>query len=87
MALENNLRRENLLKILESHFAGKRYELALKLHIAITTLNKYLSNGKTRREISNSKAREFERRLGLSPKTLERKNKGETNIYYVKIGL
>lgn len=86
MSLEKNIRRENLLRILESHFSGNRNQLAIKLHIAIPTLNKYLSNGKTGREISDSKARHFERHLGLSPKALEQKNKDQANLYYVKIG-
>lgn len=86
MVLEKNIRRNNLLKILESHFSGNRSQLAMKLHIAVPTLNKYLSTGKTSREISDSKARQFERRLGLSPKALEQKDKDQTNLYYVKIG-
>jgi hypothetical protein len=86
MALEKALRRENLLRILESDFDGNRNQLASKLHIAIPTLNKYIAGGKTHREMSNKKARQFERSLRLSPGTLDHKQTSETNIYYVKIG-
>ncbi|HFC91303.1 MAG TPA: Lrp/AsnC family transcriptional regulator [Leucothrix mucor] len=76
------VRYQHLKHILEEDFAGNRDELAQKLNIALSTLSKYLSNGKNR-PISDKTARQFERRLEIPAQSLDHAK--NTNVYYVRV--
>ena len=78
-------RQQHLKKILVDEYSSNRNELAQKLNIALSTLNKYLSVGKYR-AISDKTARQFEKRLGHKAKYLDNTQHNESNnIYYVRV--
>ena len=79
------IRQRYLINILEEKFDGNRPDLAKKLSIAPTTLNKYLSKGKYR-PISDHTARRFEKKLGLSQNTFDHAyHLPNINTYYVRV--
>ena len=83
--MADDKRREYLKYILEEEYDSNRDKLAADLTIAKTTLNKYLSRGKSR-PISDRTARQFEKRLGIPTRALDQTyNTVNTNIYYIQV--
>lgn len=77
------VRFQQLRYILEEEFDNNRERLARKLTISTSSLGKYISNSKNRRDMSDSTARRFEKRLGLKSGALD--HSGEANVYYVSV--
>ncbi len=78
-----NIRFQQLRYILEKEFDNNRGKLAEKLNISTDALSKYVSNGKKRRDISDTTARRFEKTLGREVKFLDQSQ--NTNVYYVTV--
>jgi hypothetical protein len=70
MSIEK-VRFQQLRYILEEDFDNHREKLSRKLNISLSSLSKYVSNGKNRRDISDFTARRFEKRLGLKVGVLD----------------
>ena len=82
MSIEK-VRFQQLRYILEEEFDNNRDKFARKLNISLSSLSKYVSNGKNRRDISDPTARRFEKRLGLKASALEQSR--DANVYYVSV--
>lgn len=85
MSNRAQIRKQNLLNILNKDFNAQRSALADHLDISSGGLNKYIGKGKTR-PISDRTARSFERRLGLDAQALDTvSHSHNVNFYYVRI--
>ncbi|CAA6802837.1 MAG: Unknown protein [uncultured Thiotrichaceae bacterium] len=79
------IRKQNLLSILNKDYKAQRTALADRLDISSGGLNKYIGNGKTR-PMSDRTARLFERRLGLEFQALDTvAHADNVNFYYIRI--
>lgn len=76
----NDIRRQNILTLIERRFNGNQTEMARQSGIASTSLNQMLSRGKnekTRRTITERTARHIERELALEVGYLDKPQPGQ----------